>query len=148
MRHLYLFATVLIVACAQLALAQDQQTQQLYPPGSFPPGRIYSQAQLASLVGQELSSPSYLIGHFAFLYKDAKSNQYVFTSFTVGAKHFTPTGTLVAVTFFNNVPPGLENVNNDTIATIVPTADQPLRIRSVWTDKGHLLVQAECWSTP
>jgi hypothetical protein len=122
-----------------------QVTQTLYVSGQFPQGQVYAESDLKSLIGHPLGNPSYLIGRFVFL--GEQNGAYVFSTFTQGllrANDIAFGHTLLAVTFFNNVPPNLR-----IGAEINATSAAPLTIKAVGgSTEGFVLVKTECWVAP
>ena len=85
-----------------------QVTQTLYVSGQFPPGHVYAEADLKSLIGHPLANPSYLVGRFVFL--GERNGLDVFSTFTQGLLKSDDIAfgqTLLAVRFFKNVPPNV-----------------------------------------
>jgi len=130
-------AVILITsACASV------QAETLYVSGQFPPGYVYTESDLNGLIGHPLTNPSYLVGRFVFLGERNGTN--VFSTFTRKSADIVFGKTLLAVRFFNNVPPNLR-VGREINAT--PAA--PLTIKAVGrSTEGLLLVQTECWVAP
>jgi hypothetical protein len=118
------------------------QAQTLYVSGQFPPGHVYTESELNALIAQPLTNPSYLVGRFVFLGERNGTN--VFSTFARKADNIVFGKTLLAVRFFNNVPP---NLRVGTEITATPSA--PLTIKAVGrSTEGLLLVKTECWVAP
>jgi hypothetical protein len=121
------------------------QAQTLYGRGQFPPGHVYAESDLKALIGHPLANPSYLVGRFVFL--GERNGLDVFSTFTQGLLKSDDIAfgqTLLAVRFFNNVPPNLR------IGTeINATSAAPLTIKAIGrSTEGLLLVKTECWVAP
>jgi hypothetical protein len=120
------------------------------PDGHFPPGYLYTAADLPRLVGRQLptSGPNYLIGKFTYL--GDQQGQAIFTPFS-----FTPAfptvktpslkeTTVLRVRFHDNVPRKLR-----VGAVIAPNPRSPLTLkRVIRASNGALLAEAEYWGTP
>jgi hypothetical protein len=145
MKGLRAIVGAVLLAAGAASKGVAQQNQSLYASGEFPAGHVYGELELDGLVDKTLSSPSYLIGRFAFV--GMRNGEHVFSTFSRGLldKDDIAFGkTLIAVKFFSNVPPGVE-IGKVIWAT---TAD-PLTIKSVRrSEDGFVLVAAESWSTP
>ena len=133
----------LLIAMAVAASAQDPP--ELYAAGQFPAGNVYQESDLPGLVGTELPDPSYLVGRFVYL--GLISGRQTFSSFMSGPNEgeINFGKTLIDVTFFGNISPGLA-----VGKVIVSTSEEPLTIRRVSrsADGALLLVAAESWSLP
>lgn len=140
---------LLQVGCALIlsvmaAAAQDPPS--FYASGKFPDGAVYTEADLKGLVGRELPSPSYLEGRFVYL--GFIEGRQLFSSFRPGLTD--PQGiafgdVLVAVTFHDNAPPGLE-----VGKVVVSTPREPLNLLSVHRlpDGQKIFAEAESRSLP
>lgn len=119
------------------------------PDGHFPPGYLYTAADLPRLAGRSLpaSGPHYLIGKFTCV--AVRQDQATFTPFS-----FAPTSPLKAasrgqeavlrVRFYGNMPRKLR-----VGAVIAPGPRSPLTLkRVVRANGGALLADAEYWGTP
>ena len=119
------------------------------PDGHFPPGYLYTAADLPRLVGRQLptSNPHYLIGKFTYL--GDQQGQATFTPFS-----FTPAfpamkapplkGTVLRVRFYGNMPRKLR-----VGAVIAPNPRSPLTLkRVIRATNGAVLAEAEYWGTP
>lgn len=136
-----LFLAALMAVAAVDAPAQESSRR--YASGQFTAGTIYQESDLAGLVDVALPDPSYLVGRFVYL--GLINGRQVFSSFTQSADGIAFGKTLINVTFFGNVPPGLSMGK-----LIVSTPAEPLTIKRVSrsTDGALLLVAAESWSLP
>jgi hypothetical protein len=122
--------------------AMSQESHPLYSSGHFPPGHVYVESELDGLVDKVLPSPSYLTGEFVYL--GTAHGQHVFSTFKPQGQEIAFGKTLIAVAFFNNVPPRLG------IGTAISaTPDTPLTVKSVHrSGDGFILVEAESQSAP
>jgi hypothetical protein len=60
--------------------------QELYAPGHFPPGRIYTPYDLEGLIGRSFTEPTYLVGEF--IYAGSHDGLYFFLATTMFRPHW------------------------------------------------------------
>jgi hypothetical protein len=127
--------------------------QTKYADGEYPPGKIYHEEDLKSLIGQTLEQPSYLVGRFVYL--GLVKGRQMFSTFTelpgdllggggTGGGKIAFGKTLIAVNFDGNFPSDLSPGK-----AIVPTERTPLLLKRVFDGPdGFVFAEAVCESTP
>jgi hypothetical protein len=133
--------------------ATAQETHSLYEQGHFPAGLIYTENDIPKLVGKTFTQPAYLVGQF--MYKGEFGDRALFGNFS--ARELLESGNVafgndvIAVRFFSSED-GRTNrpFNLEPLKALAPFDANPLVIRRILlaNDGIHLVVDAECWSTP
>jgi len=148
-----------VIAAAVFALTNQAHAQSalhqkliIYPDGHFPSGNFYTAADVPRLAGRRFSasSPSYLIGTFAYLGIIQGQPTFSPVPKTSPFAPFPPTypthpsTTVLRVRFFNNAPRKLAFGK-----AIAPNPRSPLTLTGVTRTKdSRLLVDTEYWGTP